>query len=329
MIFADKLIDLRKRSGLSQEELAEKMNVSRQSVSKWEGAQSVPDINKMIALSEIFGVSTDYLLKDEIEAPELIKQEDSGEELRRFTLEEANDFLEKNGRLAASTALGTFLCIISVIPMISLGVIGEIKKIELLSGLGVAVMLCIIAVGVMLFIKNGSLTEKYAFLDKEPIDTAYGVEGAVRERRDAFMSKFNSSIAFGTVLCIIGVAAMIAFGVIGDQLDKGRSTEDAFAMIGVNVMLLFIAFGVWIMTKASMIKSGFDKLLEDGEYTREKKYEKSIDKVNIVLIYWMIVISVFLAVSFVTDKWGWSWIILAVGGVLTPAVSELKKIGKK
>ena len=134
MIFADKLIDLRKRSGLSQEELAEKMNVSRQSVSKWEGAQSVPDINKMIALSEIFGVSTDYLLKDEIEAPDLIRQEDSGEELRRFTLEEANDFLEKNGRLAASTALGTFLCIISVIPMISLGVIGEIKKIELLSG---------------------------------------------------------------------------------------------------------------------------------------------------------------------------------------------------
>ena len=67
MIFADKLIALRKQHGLSQEQLAEKLNVSRQSVSKWEGAQSIPDINKIIQLSQIFGVSTDYLLKDELE----------------------------------------------------------------------------------------------------------------------------------------------------------------------------------------------------------------------------------------------------------------------
>ena len=62
MIFADKLTQLRKKAGWSQEELAEQMNVTRQSVSKWEGAQSVPDLEKMIRLSELFGVSTDYLL---------------------------------------------------------------------------------------------------------------------------------------------------------------------------------------------------------------------------------------------------------------------------
>ena len=67
MIFAEKLIQLRKKAGWSQEELAEQMNVSRQSVSKWEGAQSVPDLEKMIRLSRLFGVTTDYLLKDEIE----------------------------------------------------------------------------------------------------------------------------------------------------------------------------------------------------------------------------------------------------------------------
>lgn len=71
MIFADKLIMLRKKAGWSQEELAEQMDVTRQSVSKWEGAQSIPDIEKIIRLSELFGVSTDYLLKDEIEDMEL------------------------------------------------------------------------------------------------------------------------------------------------------------------------------------------------------------------------------------------------------------------
>lgn len=65
MIFADKLIRLRKKAGWSQEELASQMNVSRQSVSKWEGAQSVPDLDKIVRLSKLFGVSTDYLLKDE------------------------------------------------------------------------------------------------------------------------------------------------------------------------------------------------------------------------------------------------------------------------
>ena len=75
MIFAEKLIQLRKKSGWSQEELAEQMNVTRQSVSKWEGAQSVPDLNKMIQLSRLFNVSLDYLLKDEIE--EMPEQEEA------------------------------------------------------------------------------------------------------------------------------------------------------------------------------------------------------------------------------------------------------------
>ncbi|MDE5862688.1 MAG: helix-turn-helix domain-containing protein, partial [Ruminococcus sp.] len=59
MILADKIIELRKKAGMSQDELAEQMGVSRQSVSKWEGAQSIPDLNKILKMSEIFGVSTD------------------------------------------------------------------------------------------------------------------------------------------------------------------------------------------------------------------------------------------------------------------------------
>ena len=66
MILADKIIDLRKKNGWSQEELAEQLGVSRQSISKWESAQSVPDMNRILAMSRLFGVSTDYLLKDEL-----------------------------------------------------------------------------------------------------------------------------------------------------------------------------------------------------------------------------------------------------------------------
>ena len=77
MTFSDKLIALRKKAGWSQEELAERLNVSRQSVSKWESAQSMPDIDKILQLSSLFSVTTDCLLKDEQAEPEYTEDDTS------------------------------------------------------------------------------------------------------------------------------------------------------------------------------------------------------------------------------------------------------------
>ena len=97
MILADKIIDERKRLGLSQEELAEKLSVSRQAVSKWESAQSTPDLQRVLQMAELFEVSTDYLLKDEIEPEEngVVTREESisATPVRRVSMEEANDYI--------------------------------------------------------------------------------------------------------------------------------------------------------------------------------------------------------------------------------------------
>ena len=77
MTFSDKLIVLRKKAGWSQEELAERLNVSRQSVSKWESAQSMPDIDKILQLSSLFSVTTDCLLKDMQAEPEYTEDDTS------------------------------------------------------------------------------------------------------------------------------------------------------------------------------------------------------------------------------------------------------------
>lgn len=66
---ADRIQQLRREHGLSQEQLAEKLNVSRQAVSKWESAQAQPELDKILALSELFCVTTDYLLKGSRGAP--------------------------------------------------------------------------------------------------------------------------------------------------------------------------------------------------------------------------------------------------------------------
>lgn len=118
MILADKIIYIRKKAGLSQEELAEKMGVSRQAVSKWESAQSVPDIGKILQLSRIFDVSTDYLLKDEIEeenSREYLVPEKKGNttesSMRRVSMEEAVRFLEVKEETSKKIADAAFLCI--------------------------------------------------------------------------------------------------------------------------------------------------------------------------------------------------------------------------
>lgn len=70
MNVSEKLTALRRGRGLSQEQLAEKLGVTRQSVSKWESGAALPELNKLVALSEFFDVSVDYLVKDYLEEPE-------------------------------------------------------------------------------------------------------------------------------------------------------------------------------------------------------------------------------------------------------------------
>ena len=114
MILADKIIEERKKLGLSQEELAEKLSVSRQAVSKWESAQSIPDLHKIILMSELFSVSTDYLLKDEIEPEQKVSDEsDSDRVMRRVSMEEANTFMKIEAEQSKVVAFGVMLCILS------------------------------------------------------------------------------------------------------------------------------------------------------------------------------------------------------------------------
>lgn len=67
MNLAEKLTIQRKKSGMSQEQLADRLGITRQSVSKWEAGSSIPEISKLVAMSEIFRVSLDYLLKDHLD----------------------------------------------------------------------------------------------------------------------------------------------------------------------------------------------------------------------------------------------------------------------
>ena len=190
MILADKIIDLRKKNGWSQEDLAAQLGVSRQSISKWEGAQSVPDMNRILKLSEIFGVSTDYLLKDEISAPEYVEAVETVSGLRSVSMEEAAEFLDIKRNVSGRVALGVMLCILSPVLLIGLSAAQEYGKVPLTesaaAGIGLTVLIALIGCAVALFIRTGQAEEKYAFMEKEDIDTAYGVKGMAEDRRKEY-----------------------------------------------------------------------------------------------------------------------------------------------
>ena len=177
MIFADKLIALRKKAGYSQEELAQQLNVTRQSVSKWEGAQSVPDIEKILQISKLFGVTTDYLLKDEMGEPEYAESEPTA--LRRVTLEQANAALAQAKVNAPYMAWGTALCVASPVMLLLLGEICQHSQFGLnenvATGIGLCVLLVMVCVAVVLFMLCGTKNRDFDFLEKEPFETEYGV----------------------------------------------------------------------------------------------------------------------------------------------------------
>ena len=170
MIFADKLIMLRKKAGWSQEELADQMNVTRQSVSKWEGAQSIPDLEKMLRLSELFGVSTDYLLKDDIEEAEPIAPSDDTPPLRRVSMEEANAFLAVKAMTAKTIAYAAFLCILSPIVLFILNAISERRagalNEDVAAGIGMIVLIIFAVSAVVMFLSSGSKTAPFAYMEK-------------------------------------------------------------------------------------------------------------------------------------------------------------------
>lgn len=86
MTCGEKITLIRKENNLTQEQFAEMMNVSRQSVSKWELGTDYPDTEKLIRISKLFSCSLDYLLKDEIEKKDLILEQESDQRRKEYFL---------------------------------------------------------------------------------------------------------------------------------------------------------------------------------------------------------------------------------------------------
>ena len=319
MILADKIMTLRKKAGWSQEELAAQLNVSRQSVSKWESAQSIPDMDKVVQMSRLFGVTTDFLLKDEIEIEEHTQSEPVDEPpLRRVTMEEASAYLALRREAAPKIALATFLCIISPVALLMLAAMSELSRFGIsenaAAGIGLCVLLVLVAIGVALFLTCSAKARDFDFLEEVPFETEYGVSGMVKERKQSFAAAYARLNIIGTVLCILSAVPLFVSMCI--------ETADVVYVAAVCLLLIIAGMGCVAFTYGGTIQSSMERLLEEGDYTRQQKSRRSI-KGAVSTVYWLLVTALFMWYTFGPSGNGqarYSWFIWAIAGVLYSAV---------
>lgn len=321
MLLAEKITNLRKKLGWSQEELAHQLDVSRQAVSKWESGMSIPDMNKIISMSRLFGVSTDYLLIDEVEEyhrdGEVVSNETSDENVKSISLEEANMFMELKEIFAGKLAVSILAYIMSPIILIVLAALAEYKKVmseDLAGGIGVGILLLVIAGATANLIYHSMKIEKYEYLEKEIFTLQYGVSGIVEKRKGEYEETYHKSLVLGIGLCIICPIPLIVVAALG--------IGDFACVMAVALLLFIVSFGVYFIIKSAERWDAYQILLQQEDFTKEKK-EKRNNSRGLTITYWCIVVCIFFTWGMRSENWNKTGTFWICSGVLYAALCGL------
>ncbi len=320
MILAEKIIRLRKQLGWSQEELAEKMGVSRQSVSKWESTNSIPDLNKIILLSEIFSVSTDFLLKDENETIETVDS-DQQSNVIQVSLEQALLYVNSKVTVSQLNTKGAMLCICSAIPLFFFMAMAETNRFgitdNIAPALGIVSVLIIVSISIGFFIKTNQYDEHIESIDNEPFELAYGVHSVMKEKLKLFRPTYNFKTVLGVFFFIVSAAPLLLVNILIDN--------STLTLLMLIVLLLMIAAGVQIVSPASAKYDAYTFIINDRTISTEKSNRtKRAEK--LAAFYWPLVVAIFLGWSLWTMDWSNTWVIWPVSAVLFAALVGLMEL---
>lgn len=324
MILADKIVKLRKQLGWSQEELAEKMNVSRQSVSKWESTSSIPDLNKIIKLAEIFDVSTDSLLKDEVNVSETSNDEKNTSPSQQVNLEQALHYVDSKMNATNLITKGVSLCVCSVVPLFFFLAMAETNRLGLTDSVSTAIgifsLLIMVSVAISFFLRTNQYENDIELIEKEPFELAYGVHSIFLDKLQKYRSTYNLRLSIGIFLFIVSFMPLM--------LTSMFYNHEGMALMMLIILLLFIATGIHIVSPVSAKFEAYNHILKDTSIGNNKSMRtKRTEK--LAAVYWPLLVAVFLGWSLWTMDWGVTWIIWPVGAVLFVALVGLMELFAK
>ena len=302
MKFGEKLQKLRKEKGMSQEELAARLHVSRQAVSKWENDQGYPDTQKILIIGINISVTMDYLLQDE-------GGEQPQEQGFYASRECVQGYLQQEKRITLRIAVGTLLCILSGLPVLIYPQQEDVMSIfsMILIALGIAVLVS------LSFDKN-----EYKILKQEPLYFDHDHLQELKEENDGLQKKFKRLIIGG--LLLIFLSCIIAI-ISEDVLHMEKAPMDAG-------YLLLISIAVFLFIYAGCSMDTYE-LLVDNETYRKKKHGNRYSWLYYVTLGCASILYVGLGMLFGKEAWRTGWILIAVTWLVTYGIVSGINMRKK
>lgn len=289
MSFSENLQYLRKRENMTQEQLAERLDVSRQAVSKWESAQSYPEMDKILQMCTMFQCDLNVLVQGDVTEDE--KKDTVGYE------RQMNHF-----SLITATAVAMIISAVGLMIVLDTALKGAIHEDLLAIG-----MFVIIAVAVSMLIVTGINMEYFKKRHRE-IPDFY-----TEDQRYNFNRKFAVAVAVGVCLIFFGLCLNIGMGYIGDPV---------ISEMGGGIFLFCVAAAVWIFIYYGTQREKYEldryNRVSQG---RLKKGEKLAGKISGVIM--LLALAVFLYLGMIHDLFRVAWVVFPVAAVLCAAADVI------
>lgn len=286
MSLAENLQYLRAREGVTQEQLAERLDVSRQSVSKWESAASFPEMDTLLKLCDMFHVDMDTLLRGSVERS--LSEDRAGYD--RFMTLYARKIAGAVASIVGGTALWSALYALGVHEM-----------------LGTAVLLLVVAMAAVVLIAS-SMEEEH-FRKKNPVIPDFYTE----KQKEQFHRRYIWYIAGGVGAILLGVVVMVlAFTVLPEREPYESYIGAAFLAV-VACAVYFLIYGGMLEDKYNIAKYNRQNNPTPEDRSRRRRATTACSVIMILAT------AVFLFAGLAYYKWNWAAIIYPVGGVLCGA----------
>jgi hypothetical protein len=263
-------------------------------------------------------------LAEELGISNQVQQASSEDNFVYVTAAEGETFIEKSKKAANMIGGGVAAIMLGVISVIFFssyaeGIFSQVlggdepNKVYLAVGLGLLFIL--IAFAVYLFVMTGLANEKYKIFDKKVVKLDPHNKMLIQKAKENHRPVLLRKISIGVGQILLAVAALTVAGVLFED-------NEAVLVCLVCLLLLIIGISVWLFISGGAIQSAYDKLLNEGDYTVERRKSESVVQ-RWASPYWTLIVVVYLAWSFITSSWDKTWIIWPIAGILFGLISAI------
>ena len=288
MAFSENLQFIRTQAGVTQEQLAEQLDVSRQSVSKWESGASFPEMDTLLRICDLYNVNLDTLLRGSVEESRVSDTARYDDHMNRFSLQ---------------IALSVFAIIAGVALMILLSALGLSEM------LAAALFMLILTISVVVIVAGGIQHDN--FCKKHPVIQDFYTE----EEKDAFHQKFVWHIAGGVGAILFGVVLLIlTFAFLPEQ--------EPYESIATACFLLLIAGAVFSFIYGGMQEDKYKIWKYNRDNNPDPEAKRRLDLIGAACgVIMLLATAVYVGLGLTRNTWGTAWWVFAVGGILCGVVS--------